>query len=57
MRDNVVGELGQLRSNDETKQKMLDILKRFHSEEQVADCMDEDVDGTFSVYFMNDFMS
>ncbi|KAL6194013.1 PREDICTED: zinc finger HIT domain-containing protein 2 [Fragaria vesca subsp. vesca] len=44
MRDNVVGELGQLRSNDETKQKMLDILKRFHSEEQVADCMDEDVD-------------
>ncbi|KAM5571268.1 hypothetical protein ABKV19_011730 [Rosa sericea] len=43
MRDNVVGELGQLGPNDETKQKMMDILKRFHSEEE-ADGMDEDVD-------------
>ncbi|XP_050376840.1 uncharacterized protein LOC126794220 [Argentina anserina] len=43
MRDNVVGELGQLGPNDETKQKMLDILKRFHSQDE-ADGMDEDVD-------------
>ncbi|XP_040366734.1 zinc finger HIT domain-containing protein 2 isoform X2 [Rosa chinensis] len=44
MRDNVVGELGQLGPNDQTKQKMMDILKRFHSEDE-ADGMDEDVDG------------
>lgn len=40
-RENVVGELQQLQTNDETKQKMLEILKRFHSEEEV-DSMDED---------------
>ncbi|PQQ10598.1 zinc finger HIT domain-containing protein 2 [Prunus yedoensis var. nudiflora] len=34
MRENVEGELGQLGPDDETKQKMLDILKRFHSEEE-----------------------
>lgn len=45
MRDNVVGELGQLGPNDETKQKMLDILKRFHSEEE-TDGMDEDESGS-----------
>ncbi|XP_052208814.1 uncharacterized protein LOC127812463 isoform X2 [Diospyros lotus] len=41
MRENVVDELQQLRPDDETKQKMLDILKRFHSEEEMDD-MDED---------------
>lgn len=41
MRENVVAELGQLQPNDETKRKMLDILKRFHSEEETED-MDED---------------
>ena len=37
----MVDELQQLRPDDETKQKMLDILKRFHSEEEMDD-MDED---------------
>ncbi|KAK4848723.1 hypothetical protein QYF36_016551 [Acer negundo] len=41
MRENVVDEMRQMKSNDQTKQKMLDILKRFHSEEEV-DVMDED---------------
>ncbi|WCJ19621.1 HIT-type Zinc finger family protein [Euphorbia peplus] len=41
MRANVVEELGQMQPNDETRQKMLDILKRFHSEEEV-EAMDED---------------
>lgn len=41
MRDNVVEELQQLQPDDESKQKMLDILKRFHSEEEMDD-MDED---------------
>lgn len=44
MRENVEGELGQLGPDDETKQKMLDILKRFHSEEE-ADAMDDDEAG------------
>lgn len=47
MRDNVVGELGQMQPDDETKQKMLDILKRLHSEEE-TDSMDED--GMLSVF-------
>nr|XP_028959571.1 zinc finger HIT domain-containing protein 2 isoform X3 [Malus domestica] len=42
MKENVVGELGQLGPDDETKQKMLDILKRFHSEEEETDDMDDD---------------
>lgn len=42
MRENVVGEMGQLGPDDETKQKMLDILKRFHSEEEETDDMDDD---------------
>lgn len=29
-----MGELQQLQPDDESKQKMLDILKRFHSEEE-----------------------
>eukprot|EP00268_Persea_americana_P010179 TRINITY_DN14116_c1_g1_i2.p1 TRINITY_DN14116_c1_g1~~TRINITY_DN14116_c1_g1_i2.p1 ORF type:complete len:405 (+),score=72.01 TRINITY_DN14116_c1_g1_i2:304-1518(+) len=41
MRDNVMGELQQMQPEDETKQKMLDILKRFHSEEE-SDFTDED---------------
>lgn len=41
MRENVVKELQQMQSDDETKQKMLDILKRFHSEEE-TEGMDED---------------
>lgn len=47
MRENVVEEMQQLQPNDETKQKMLDILKRFHSEEEI-DSMDEEDDSTLS---------
>ncbi|KAG5563525.1 hypothetical protein RHGRI_006083 [Rhododendron griersonianum] len=54
-RENVVGELQQLQTNDETKQKMLEILKRFHSEEEV-DSMDED-DSTLSEETMEKILS
>lgn len=37
-------EMQQLEPGDDTKQKMLDILKRFHSEEE-AESMDDDDDG------------
>ncbi|CAA7034894.1 unnamed protein product [Microthlaspi erraticum] len=37
MRENVVNELQQVRSDDQTKTKMLEILKRFHSEEEEED--------------------
>lgn len=37
MRENVVDELRQVRSDDQTKTKMLEILKRFHSEEEEED--------------------
>lgn len=53
MRDNVVEELRQLEPKDETKQKMLDILRRFHSEEETDD-MDMNMEGgilTNSVFF------
>ncbi|XWS50141.1 hypothetical protein CRYUN_Cryun12cG0063300 [Craigia yunnanensis] len=43
MRENVVEELRQLQPDDETKRKMLEILKRFHSEEE-TDPLDEDGD-------------
>lgn len=41
MKENVVQELQQMQPNEQTKQKMLDILKRFHSEEEM-DSTDED---------------
>ncbi|KAI3687428.1 hypothetical protein L1987_81124 [Smallanthus sonchifolius] len=41
MRDNVMEEMQQLEAGDDTKQKMLDILKRFHSEES-AESLDDD---------------
>ncbi|KAJ6835428.1 zinc finger HIT domain-containing protein 2 [Iris pallida] len=34
MRENVMGELQHLQPEDETKRKMLEILKRFHSEDE-----------------------
>ncbi|CAN4127147.1 unnamed protein product [Withania somnifera] len=40
MRENVMDELQHLQPDDGSKQKMLDILKRFHSEDE-ADIMDE----------------
>ncbi|XVE64631.1 hypothetical protein DITRI_Ditri07aG0116000 [Diplodiscus trichospermus] len=43
MRENVVEELRQLQPDDETKRKMLEILKRLHSEEE-AEPLDEDAD-------------
>ncbi|XP_060206739.1 uncharacterized protein LOC132634728 [Lycium barbarum] len=41
MRENVMEELQHLQPDGGSKQKMLDILKRFHSEDE-ADIMDED---------------
>ncbi|KAM3321507.1 zinc finger HIT domain-containing protein 2 [Capsicum chacoense] len=41
MKENVMAELQHLRPDEGSKQKMLDILKRLHSEDE-ADIMDED---------------
>ncbi|CAH8346220.1 unnamed protein product [Eruca vesicaria subsp. sativa] len=41
MRENVVDELRQVRSDDQTRTKMLEILKRFHQEEEEEE--DDDV--------------
>ncbi|KAI3892616.1 hypothetical protein MKX03_027947 [Papaver bracteatum] len=40
MRENVMAELHQTQPDDNSKQKMLDILKRFHSEEEPIEDMD-----------------
>ncbi|XP_011628335.1 zinc finger HIT domain-containing protein 2 isoform X1 [Amborella trichopoda] len=51
MRENVMEELHQIQPEDETKQKMLDILKRFHLEEQETPsetCNDEEDDSLLS---------
>lgn len=45
MRDNVVEELKQLEPNDATKQKMMAILQRFHTQEDI-DNSDELLDST-----------
>lgn len=50
MRENVVEELQQMQSNDETKRKMLEILKRLHLEEEM-DSMDEE-DGGLSLLLL-----
>lgn len=42
MRENVVEELRQLRTDDNAKRKTLDILKRFHTEEEMEDLVEED---------------
>lgn len=42
MRENVVEELRQLRTDDSAKRKTLDILKRFHAEEEMEDLDEED---------------
>ncbi|KAL2903088.1 Zinc finger HIT domain-containing protein 2 [Bienertia sinuspersici] len=41
MRENVVDEMRQLRPDDESKRKMLEILERYHAEDE-EDSMDED---------------
>ncbi|GJV73846.1 zinc finger HIT domain-containing protein 2 isoform X1 [Tanacetum coccineum] len=59
MRDNVMGEMQQLEPGDETKQKMLDILKRFHSEEEADSMENEDglVDSALSEETIQKIMS
>ncbi|XP_057520447.1 uncharacterized protein LOC130800795 isoform X1 [Amaranthus tricolor] len=42
MRENVVDEMRHIRPDDESKKKMLEILKRFHAEDDDEDSMDED---------------
>ncbi|KAJ6701926.1 ZINC FINGER HIT DOMAIN CONTAINING PROTEIN 2 PROTEIN FON -RELATED [Salix koriyanagi] len=51
MRENVMEEMKGMAADEETKRKMLDILKRFHSEEQegMDDRMDDDDLGDDSV--------
>lgn len=49
MRENVVDEMRQMQPDDESRKKMLEILKRFHSEEE-TDSVDED--GTFLLLFL-----
>ncbi|CAN8251733.1 unnamed protein product [Cochlearia groenlandica] len=44
MRENVVDELRQVRSDDQTRTKMLEILKRFHSEEEEEEGIDSVID-------------
>ncbi|KAK9672043.1 hypothetical protein RND81_12G072200 [Saponaria officinalis] len=41
MRENVMDEMKQLRPDDQSKKKMMDILKRFHAEDE-ENSMDED---------------
>ncbi|XP_020232036.1 zinc finger HIT domain-containing protein 2 [Cajanus cajan] len=55
MKENVVQELQQMQPDEQAKNKMLDILKRFHSEEE----MDEDssADSTLSEETMEKFLS
>lgn len=47
MQENVVEEMRHMQPDDKTKLKMLDILRRFHSEEEM-DSMDEDGMSLFS---------
>jgi len=46
MRENVMDELKQMQPEDETKKKMLDILKRLHLEEEMES---DGEDGMFCV--------
>ncbi|KAJ0053380.1 hypothetical protein Pint_00395 [Pistacia integerrima] len=43
MRENVVDEMRHMQPDDETKRKMLEILKRLHSQEE-SDSMEEEID-------------
>lgn len=56
MRENVVDEMRQMQPDDGTKQKMLEILKRLHSQEE-SDTMEEEIDsmdedGMFLLLFL-----
>ncbi|KAL9233780.1 hypothetical protein vseg_008732 [Gypsophila vaccaria] len=48
MRENVMDEMKQLRPDDQSKKKMMDILKRFHAEEEEQDDNMEDDEMTLS---------
>lgn len=48
MRENVMDELKQMQPEDESKKKMLDILKRLHLEEEM-ESDGEDEDGMFGM--------
>ncbi|KAL7096166.1 hypothetical protein ACP275_10G066300 [Erythranthe tilingii] len=48
MRDNVMGELQQTRPDEESKSKMLDILKRFHEQEEIDSLDEEELDSSLS---------
>ncbi|KAF5734960.1 HIT-type Zinc finger family protein [Tripterygium wilfordii] len=45
MRENVEEELRQMQPDDQTKRRMLDILKRFHSEEETGSMDEEEGEG------------
>ena len=51
MPENVAEELQQMRRNDETKWIMLDILKRFHSENEAWMRMVCSLYGMFPLFF------
>ncbi|KAK1258389.1 hypothetical protein QJS04_geneDACA007007 [Acorus gramineus] len=55
MQENVVEEMQMLRPEDETKRRMLEILKRFHSEEGMEE--DRDSDSTLSEETIQKFLS
>ncbi|KAL6499248.1 hypothetical protein OROHE_026125 [Orobanche hederae] len=59
MRENVMDELLQVQPNEESKSKMLDILKRFHEEEEEeVDSLDkEDSDSSFSEEIIQKILS
>lgn len=48
MRENVMEELQQMQPNEESKSKMLDILKRFHEEEETDSFHEEELNPSVS---------
>ncbi|KAK1286296.1 hypothetical protein QJS10_CPB20g01674 [Acorus calamus] len=57
MQENVVEEMQMLRPEDETKRRMLEILKRFHSEEGMEEDRDFEDDSTLSEETIQKFLS
>lgn len=52
MRDNVMEELQQMQPGEETKRKMMDILKRFHSEDNDEVSSDDEDGKAFWTFFL-----
>ncbi|KAL3817881.1 hypothetical protein ACJIZ3_003786 [Penstemon smallii] len=48
MRENVMGEMEQMKPDEESKTKMLDILKRFHEEEETDSFHGDELDSSMS---------